>query len=185
MLRRLSVSALIIAGACTLARADVYRWVDDHGQPHYSDQWMPGSEVIRTSKTHPQGADSPARTRDQRSLTASNNRIAEQQDTQDNAHAVQQDLASRHAVLCKQSKEGYTRAITSRRVYNEGKDGERSYLSDADADAYREQLRKQVQEYCGSVPQFDPNAPVPTPQPIASPKPAPEPKVNPAAATSQ
>ena len=56
---------------------------------------------------------------------------------------------------------------------------ERSYLSDADADAYREQLRKQVQEYCGSVPQFDPNAPIPAPQPIA------EPKVNPAAATSR
>jgi hypothetical protein len=185
MLRRLSVSALILAGACTLARADVYRWVDDHGQPHYSDQWMPGSEVIKTSKTHPQGADGHARVADQRSLTASNNRIAERQDEQDNAHAVQQDLASRHAVLCKQSKEGYQRAITSRRVYNEGKDGERSYLSDADADAYREQLRKQVQEYCGSVPQFDPNAPVPQPQPIESPKPAPEPKVNPAAATSR
>jgi hypothetical protein len=185
MLRRLSVSALIIAGAFTLARADVYRWVDDKGQPHYSDQWMPGSEVIKTSKTRPGGADSPARSADQRSLTASNNRIAERQDQEDNSHAVQQDLASRHAVLCKQSKDSYMRAITSRRVYKEGTDGERSYLSDADADAYREQLRKQVQEYCGSVPQFDPNAPVPAPQPIESPKPAPEPKVNPAAATSQ
>lgn len=175
MLRRLSVSALIIAGACTLARADVYRWVDDHGQPHYSDQWMPGSEVIKTSKTHPQSADGLAHAADQRNLTASNTKIAERQDEQDNAHAVQQDLASRHAVLCKQSKDGYMRAITSRRVYNEGKDGERSYLSDTDADAYREQLRKQVQEYCGSVPQFDPNAPVTTSQPIQSPKAAPEP----------
>jgi Domain of unknown function (DUF4124) len=184
MLRRLSVSALIIAGACTLARADVFRWVDDHGQPHYSDQWVPGSEVIKTSKTHPAGADSFARTADQKNLTASNNRIAEQQDARDNASAVQQDLASRHAVLCKQSKDNYMRAITSRRVYKEA-DGERSYLSDNDADAYREQLRKQVQEYCGSVPQFDPNAPIPQPQPIESPKPAPEPKVNPAAATSQ
>ncbi|HEX8810222.1 MAG TPA: hypothetical protein VF760_14645, partial [Xanthobacteraceae bacterium] len=87
-------------------------------------------------------------------------------------------------VLCKQSKDSYMRAITSRRVYKEGTEGERSYLSDADADAYREQLRKQVQDYCGSVPQFDPNAPIPQPQPI-EPKPIPEPKVNPAAATSQ
>ena len=179
MLRRLSVSALIIAGAFTLARADVYRWVDDHGQPHYSDQWVPGSEVIKTSKTHPPGADSLARTVDQKSLTASNNRIAEQQDANDNAHAVQQDLATRHAVLCKQSKDSYMRAITSRRVYKEGAAGERSYLSDADAEAYREQLRKQVQDYCGSVPQFDPNAPIPPPQPIA------EPKANPAVATSR
>jgi len=183
MLRRLSVSALIIAGAFTLARADVYRWVDDRGQSHYSDQWMPGSEVIKTSKTRPPGTESAARSADQRGLTASNNRIAAQLGDQDNSRAVQQDVASRHAALCKTSKESYMRAVTSRRVYKEGANGERSYMSDADADAYREQLRKQVQEYCGSVPQFDPNAPT-TPQPV-EPKPIPEPKVNPAAATSR
>jgi hypothetical protein len=184
MLRRLSVSALILAGAFTIARADVYRWVDDHGQPHYSDQWMPGSEVVKTSKTHPPGTDRMTRTADQRSLTASNSRVATQLGEQDNARAVQEDLANRRAVLCKQSKDNYMRAITSRRVYKEGPEGARDYLSDPDADAYREQLRKQVQEYCGSVPQFDPNAPIPPPQPI-EPKPIPEPKVNPAAATSQ
>jgi hypothetical protein len=184
MLRRLSVSVLIIAGAFTLARADVYRWVDDKGQPHYSDQWMPGSEVIKTTKAHPTGWDASARTADQKNLTASNTKVSAQLEDKDNSRAVQQDVASRHAVLCKQSKDSYMRAITSRRVYKEGAEGERSYLSDADADAYREQLRKQVQDYCGSVPQFDPNAPIPQPQPV-EPKPIPEPKVNPAAATSK
>ena len=179
MLRRLSLSALILAGASTLAWADVYRWVDDKGQPHYSDQWMPGSEVIKTSKTHPPGYDSATRAADQKNLTASNTKVSAQLEDKDNARAVQQDVASRRAVLCKQSKDSYMKAITSRRVYKEGAQGERSYLTDADADAYREQLRKQVQDYCGSVPQFDPNAPIPPPQPI------PEPKVNPAAATSQ
>ena len=184
MLRRLSISALILASAVTLAQADVYRWVDERGQAHYSDQWMPGSEIIKTSKTHPAGADSGARVADQRTITASNTKVAAQLGEQDNARAVQQDVASRRAVLCKQSKDSYMRAVTSRRVYKEGADGQRSYLSDADADAYREQLRKQVQDYCGSVPQFDPNAPVPAPQPV-EPKPIPEPKVNPAAATSR
>ena len=179
MLRRLSVSALIIAGAFTLARADVYRWVDDKGQPHYSDQWMPGSEVIKTSKVHPPGWDSSARTADQKNLTASNTRVSDQLNDKNNAQAVQQDLASRHAVLCKQSKDSYMRAITSRRVYKEGAEGERSYLSDADADAFREQLRKQVQDYCGSVPAFDPNAPAPPAQPAT------EPKATPTAATSR
>jgi hypothetical protein len=179
MLRRLSLSALIIACASTLAWADVYRWVDDKGQPHYSDQWMPGSEVIKTSKAHPAGYDTAKRAADQKNLTASNTKVSAQVDDKDNARAVQQDLASRHAVLCKQSKDSYMKAITSRRVYKEGAEGERSYLSDADADAYREQLRKQVQDYCGSVPQFDPNAPIAPPQAVA------EPKVNPAAATSK
>jgi Domain of unknown function (DUF4124) len=43
MLRRISVTALILAGALTIAQADVYRWVDEKGQPHYSDEWVPGS----------------------------------------------------------------------------------------------------------------------------------------------
>ena len=72
MLQRLSISALIIAGAFTLARADVYRWVDDKGQPHYSDQWMPGTEVIKTSKAHPPGTEGAMRAADQKNLTASN-----------------------------------------------------------------------------------------------------------------
>ncbi|HVN46349.1 MAG TPA: DUF4124 domain-containing protein [Steroidobacteraceae bacterium] len=183
MLRRMSISALIIAGTFTVARADVYRWIDEHGQPHYSDQWTPGSEIIKTSKPQRPGADSAARSTDARTLTASNNKIAGQLEDRDNAQAVQQDVANRHAVLCRQSKDSYQRAITSRRVYKEGAGGERSYLSDADAEAYREQLRKQVQDYCGSVPQFDPNAPVPPPQPTGPPKPAAEPST--AAATSR
>ena len=61
------------------------------------------------------------------------------------------------------------RAITSRRVYKEDKDGERTYMSDEEADAWREQLRKATQDACGSVPQFDPDAPIPEPQPILSP----------------
>src|SRR5215831_16872344 len=100
MLRRLLVSALIIAGGFTLARADVYRWVDDKGQPHYSDQWMPGSEVVKTSKAHPPGTDGTMRTADQKSLAASNKNISSQVDAQDNSRAVQKDVASRHAVLC-------------------------------------------------------------------------------------
>jgi Domain of unknown function (DUF4124) len=180
MLRRLVLVALIFAGALTLARADVYRWVDERGVPHYSDQWVPGSEVIRTNKAHPQGADAAAHAADQKSLAASNQRIANQLGDQDNARAVQDDKSKRREALCKQFKDSYMQAITSKRIYKgAGSDGDRSYLSDDEADKYREGLRKSVQENCGSVPQFDPNAPIPEPQPT------PEPKVNPADATSR
>jgi hypothetical protein len=186
MLRRLSIATVILVGAFTIARADVYRWVDEHGEAHYSDQWIPGAEVIKTNKAHPQGtaADSSARTAQQRSVTAINERADAAQQAQDNSHAVQQDLASKRAVQCKQATAAYNQAITARVVYKEGKDGDRTYLSEADADKYREQVRQAVQASCGSVPQFDPNAPIPEPQPIDV-KPIPEPKVNPAEATSE
>jgi hypothetical protein len=190
MLRRVSICALILAGAFTLARADVYRWVDEQGQPHYTDQWVPGAVVIRTDKAHPPGADTGARGADQKSLAASNQRISNELSEEANARAVQQDVAKRRDALCQTAKDAYMRAITSRRVYKDEKDGTRTYMTDDEADAYREQVRKSVQENCGSVPQFDPNAPIPEPQPIEvkpipEPQPIPEPKVNPAAATSE
>jgi hypothetical protein len=57
--------------------------------------------------------------------------------------------------------------VQSRRIYKTGADGSREYLPDADADAYRAQARKDVQDACGSVPDvnFDTPAPAPTPVP--------------------
>jgi hypothetical protein len=179
MLRPVTLTAFLIAGTVGLARADVYRWVDAQGEPHYSDQWVPGSEVIKTVRSHPPGAESAPQGADQKAVMAASNRVSTQLQEQDNARAVQEDKVKSREARCKTEKDAYMRAITSRKVYKDEKDGTRTYLSDEDADAYREQLRKAVQDSCGSVPQFDPEAPIPEPQPI------PEPKVNPADATSR
>ena len=169
MSRLLPITALILAGALSVARADVYRWIDEHGEPHYSDEWVPGSVIIKTSKPHPSNFTSTARTPEHRSPELND---------QANAKAVQQDVAKTRDVQCKAAKDRYTKSIQSRRVFKVSKDGAREYLSDEAADAYREQARKDVLDLCGSVPAFNPDQPAPEPQPI------PEPKVNPAEATS-
>jgi len=51
MLRPLVITTLLVAGICGVAHADVYRWVDEHGEAHYSDRWVPGSELIKSSKS--------------------------------------------------------------------------------------------------------------------------------------
>ena len=177
-------AALTLGAAFTVAQADVYKWIDAQGVAHYSDEWVPGSEVIKTGKSHPAGYDNAARTSDQKTLTAANQRASEQLKDDQNARATQQDLTARRASLCKSAKDAYMRAITARVVYKDDKDGQRTYMSEADADKYRADVRKAVQDNCGSVPQFDPEAPIPEPQPIDV-KPIPEPKVNPADATSR
>ncbi len=184
MSRLVPIAALILAGALGIARADVYRWIDDQGVPHYSDQWVPGSVVIKTVKPHPASADVASRSSERKSLTAANNRLSTELSDQANSRAVQQDVAKAREALCKTAKDNYMRAIQSRRIYKDNKNGEREYLSDQAADAYREQARKDVQEKCGSVPEFVPNQAIAEPQPI-EPKPIPEPKVNPAEATSR
>ncbi len=182
-MRLLPFTALILTGALGVARADVYRWIDEQGVTHYSDQWVPGSVLIKTLKPHPASADTTARSSEQKGLAAANNRMAENLSDEANARATQQDVAKVREVQCKAAKERYQRSLESRRMYKDNTNGEREYLSDQAADAYREQARKAVQERCGSVPAFVPDQPIPEPKPI-EPKPIPEPKVNPAQATS-
>jgi hypothetical protein len=167
MLRLVFIVALFVAGAVVTAQADVYRWVDEHGQPHYSDQWVPGSEVIKTGKGHPPGYENTARSADQKNLGAANDRTDSQLTDQANAQAVKQDVAKTREQQCKAAKARYVTSVQSRRIYKTGADGSREYLPDADADAYRAQARKDVQDACGSVPDvnFDTPAPPPTPVP--------------------
>ena len=163
MSRLVSIIALVLAGACTLARADVFRWVDEQGVVHYSDEWVPGSVVIKTTVRPHSEAAAPS------GQSAANSRVNEQIASQDNARAVQQDVAKARDSQCSWAKDRYMKAIASRRVYKEGKDGERQYMTDAEADAYREQARKDVQQACGSVPEWKPDQPIPEPQPIPQP----------------
>jgi hypothetical protein len=159
MLRTWAISSLLFAGAVSVANADVFRWVDDHGGVHYSDQWVPGSEVIKSTKPHPTSSTATADT-SHRTSTASTPSSRSSSSTSDdqNAKAVKQDVAKVREQQCKDAKERYEKAIQARRLYKP-KQGEtakdpddRQYMSDAEADAYRVQVRQEVQDYCGSVP---------------------------------
>jgi hypothetical protein len=167
MLRFVSIAALIVAGAIASAQADVYRWVDEHGQPHYSDQWVPGSEVIKTGKGRPPGAENAPRSFDQKSLSASNQRVDAQLSEEANAKATQQDVAKTRDKQCKAMTARYLSAVQSRHIYKTSADGTREFLPDPDADAYRAQARKDVQDACGSVPEVNFDAPAPPPVPVA------------------
>src|SRR5207302_5459967 len=98
MSRLLPITALILAGALTVARADVYRWIDEHGVPHYSDEWVPGSVVVKTVKPHPSSFTSTARTSEHRSLASSGERASTELNDQANARAVQQDVTKTREV---------------------------------------------------------------------------------------
>jgi hypothetical protein len=166
MLRLVSIAAaLTLTAAVTTAQADVYRWVDDHGVPHYSDQWVPGSEIIKTAKPHPAGADDFGHSTD-KSLSASNKRVDAQLSEDANNRAVQQDVAKSKEAQCKAMTARYTTAVESRRIYKTAADGSKEYLDDPQADAYREQARKDVLTACGSVPVINMEAPIPPPTPL-------------------
>ena len=158
MLRNLAISTLLCAGVVSVAyAADVFRWVDDHGGVHYSDQWVPGSEVIKSAtKPHPGGAAN-------QSTPVPKVSSAPSSTTPDNAaKAVKQDVAKVREQQCKDAKGRYDKAIQARRIYKSGPNSgnskdpdhaeDRQYLSDEEADAYRVKARQDVQDFCGSPP---------------------------------
>jgi hypothetical protein len=138
---RILAIATTLLGLATAAHADVYRWVDSNGTVQYSDRWVPGSVLVKTDKNRgtppPPDASAPANPGD----------ISAQADT---ARTVAQDVAKSKAEQCKKAREAYDKAISSRRIYKEGENGNREYLSDADADAYRAQLLTARKLSCGS-----------------------------------
>jgi hypothetical protein len=159
MLRTLAISSLLFVGAVSVANAaDVFRWVDDHGGVHYSDQWVPGSEVIKSSRPHPvsMSSDSPRPTPVTQKTA---NDHAASQSTQAAEKAVKQDVAKIREQQCKDAKDRYDKAIVARRIYkpseaDKSKDtdrpDDRQYLSDEEADAYRVKARQDVQDLCGN-----------------------------------
>jgi hypothetical protein len=157
MLRILAISSLLFAGAVSVAHADVFRWVDDHGGVHYSDQWVPGSEVIKSTRPHPasMSSDSPRAPSGAQKTTSLQ---AAGQSTQNAEKAVKQDMAKVREQQCKEAKDRYDKAIEARRIYktSEGdkskaadRSDDRQYLSDDEADAYRVKARQEVEDLCG------------------------------------
>jgi Domain of unknown function (DUF4124) len=137
-------SALL--GAVGIARADVvYEWTDAQGQVHYTDQWKPGAKLIRVETA--QGAsDSGAMQGIQNESSAASHDVKQDQDAQ----AVQQDLAKARATQCARDKVQYQKLIESRRIFTTDKSGQRHFLSDADADAMRVKARQTMEADCGS-----------------------------------
>jgi len=150
MLRTWTLTTLIVAGIWGVAHADVYRWVDEHGEAHYTDRWVPGSELIKSSKPHP-AEPTPSATQAQPKTPASNQTPAVKQQQAAEA-AVKADVAKTKEAQCKQARDRYQKAIEARRIYKPGKEGEeRVYMTDEETDAYRLQARNDVTLTCGSA----------------------------------
>jgi hypothetical protein len=147
MLRILAITATLL-GIASAVQADVYRWTNSDGVVQYSDRWRPGAVLVKTDKTRPSppppdsAESAPAPTGAERA----NELLATQRDQQ----AVKQDIAKTKAEQCKKATEAYSQALQSRRLFKEGANGAREYLSDPDADAYRLQMFNLRKQACGN-----------------------------------
>jgi hypothetical protein len=144
--------ALVLTGAAAVSHAaDVYRYVDSQGGVHYTDTWVPGSTLIKVDHhVNNSSSSAPAATPVQNRAAIAGERASVEVARANEQRAVQTDVAQAREQQCKQAQDNYTKAIQSRRIYKSDKDGEREYLTDTDADAYRLQLRTEMQAACGT-----------------------------------
>jgi len=155
----LAVLAIAFIAASSFARADVWMWKDSAGEVHYSDRWVEGAERLKTVGPRPQSsAQSTGSTQTTKASTpvarlAAQNESADAARARENAaRAVQQDVAKKQDEQCTKAKELYDKAISARRIYKTGKDGEKEFMSDADADQYRVKARADMDALCGTSP---------------------------------
>jgi ABC-type uncharacterized transport system auxiliary subunit len=145
---RILAITLILLGTASAAQADVYRWTDADGTVKFSDRWVPGSVLVKTDKPSTTTSSPAARATSAPAGTAA--RGDEILAAQREQRTVQQDMAKVKAEQCKKARETYDKAIQSPRIFKQAANGEREYLSDADADAYRAELLRNRKATCGS-----------------------------------
>lgn len=147
MFRTLAIATALV-GIISTAYADVYRSTDAQGHVQYSDRWVPGSTLIK-STTPRNTTSTPAPDQQDKQVAASNARIDEQLAQEEAERKVKQDVAANKAQQCKEATEAYDKAVRARRIIRAGKEAEREYLSEEEADAYRTQLLMRRREVCG------------------------------------
>jgi hypothetical protein len=154
----LAAGVLSAGFAASGARAeDIWKWVDPQGHAQYSDHWTPGAVLIKGA--HPREDDSASPSDDQSQLNATNRRIDEDLNREAAQRAVAKDQATTRDAQCKQAKAQYQKVIEARRIYREDKNGERTVLSDDEADKARIQARLDVQSACGPNAASDSSSP--------------------------
>src|SRR5262245_31233524 len=149
MFRILAIAGALL-GLASVAQADVWRWTDPNGTIHYSDNWVPGSTLVKTDSKNGYSESAPSSASAPSSSNGAAPTPSEQAEAQRNQRQVAEDMAKAKADQCKKATENYQKAIQSRRIYQGKPGGEREYLSDKDADAYRLQLLNARKEACGS-----------------------------------
>jgi hypothetical protein len=75
---------------------------------------------------------------------------AEQLANDQTKKSIQDDVEASRSKQCSEARDRYQKYITSRRLYKEGKNGEREYLTAQEIDAERLNAKRDVDSVCNS-----------------------------------
>ena len=148
--RRPSVLALIIARALagTLSAEQVYKWIDEDGNVHYSDLPVAGAELV-TIQSRP--TDSDLVKNEQQAVADYEVERAERQEAaaaQAEVTAEKRAADKERQANCAKYTERQVRFTENRRIYRMDENGERVYYDEEEMAAARANVADMVAKYC-------------------------------------
>ena len=145
-----SVLALIIAVALagTLSAEQVYKWIDEDGNVHYSDLPVAGAELV-TVLSRP--TDSDLVKNEKQAVADYEVERAERQEAaaaQAEATAEKRAADKERQANCAKYTERQVRFTENRRIYRMDENGERVYYDEEEMAAARANVADMVAKYC-------------------------------------
>jgi hypothetical protein len=152
MIRKFAYLIIVALSVSGIALAnDIYKWTDDDGNVHYGDR--PSGDAseervaISSRPTDPGQVQARVQSGHERDVATPEEVAAASTGPSEEELQAQ---AKERAQKCETYKARLQKFVTSRRLYRQDENGERVYLDEEQAQAARERVENQVQEYCNS-----------------------------------
>ncbi|MDX1695120.1 MAG: DUF4124 domain-containing protein [Ketobacteraceae bacterium] len=136
---------------CGTAQAEVYRWTDENGKVHFGDR--PPGHVDAETLDMPESRSSPAvpavtdeqRLERHRRLVEA---LEEERKLKEQEKQEQKEKEEKLAAYCQRLLGEVKDSERINRYYRYNEQGERTYMSDDEADSYREKIRSTYEKRC-------------------------------------
>jgi len=141
------IVGLLISVTCT---AEVYRWVDENGNTHFSDKPLDknAKSVPIKQQPKPDGGNPTASpiASPEKLLNAYSDRRELKKQQQAKQLQQERQIAA-HKKKCANARK-YLESTEGIRIYNTDANGNQVYLSDAEIDASRAAMQSDINKYC-------------------------------------
>jgi len=145
MLRKIFFILSLITFFLSTATAAVYKWVDDQGNVHYSEQKPAQSpaEKIKIDKAPPPSSSSYKKPTLKTEEEGNN-----KGESTDNANSKNADIAKQKQEMCAEARKDLELMQNTGRLRVKDKDGNVTYMTDEDKAARIKRNQDRVKEYC-------------------------------------
>jgi hypothetical protein len=144
-----SAAALLFSGATSAG--EIYKWIDDNGNARYEDRPIAEADIERlniVSKSTDNEA-IQARQRAESEARAAARQVAAEAPQEMSKQELRAEQEKRQE-QCQMYRDRMVQFSRSQRLFEEGEDGERRYLDDAQTVAAHNRVQQQIDKYCGT-----------------------------------